>query len=154
GPLRDGKGSCYEGGYRVPCIVRWPGKVPAGKASDAIFATIDFLPTFARLTGFSVPDDRAIDGVDQTDLLLGKSQKGARSTFVYLDNALRQGRWKYLRAEHDVPGYAQDAKREKVEELYDLEADLGERKNLAGEHPDKVRELRKLLDAFGNEEKK
>ena len=51
GPLRAGKGSAYEGGSRVPCIVRWPGKVPAGRTSDAIFSTIDFLPTFANARG-------------------------------------------------------------------------------------------------------
>ena len=78
GPLRNGKGSPYEGGYRLPCIVRWPGKVPAGRKSDAVFATIDFMPTFAKLCGFKAPADRVIDGVDQTALLTGKSQKGRR----------------------------------------------------------------------------
>jgi arylsulfatase A-like enzyme len=146
GPLRAGKGSCYEGGYRVPCIVRWPGKVPAGSVSDTIFATIDFMPTFANLAGFKVPDDRVIDGVNQTELLLGKSVEGARDNFVYLDNAVRQGKWKYLRAEHKVPGYAQDRERKRVEELYDLKADIGEKDNLAETFPDKVRELRKLLE--------
>ena len=82
GPLRNGKGSCYEGGYRLPCIVRWPGKVPAGRVSDAIFATIDFLPTFATLAGFKVPDDRRIDGIDQTDLLLGKRETGSRALLL------------------------------------------------------------------------
>jgi len=145
GPLRAGKGSCYEGGYRVPCIVRWPGKVPAGRVSDAIFATIDFLPTFAALTGCKVPDDRVIDGINQKDLLLGKTEKG-RENFAYLNNAVRQGQWKYLRAEHKIPGYARDSEREKVEELYKLDADVGETENLASEHPEKVAELRQLLD--------
>jgi len=148
GPLRNGKGSCYEGGYRVPCIVRWPGKVPADRVSDAVFATIDFMPTFARLAGFEVPDDRVIDGVNQTGLLLGKSKEGARDTFLYKDNAVRQGRWKYLRAEHKVPGYAQDREREQVEELYDLEADIGERNNLAAQYPEKVRALKKLMETL------
>jgi len=146
GPLRAGKGSCYEGGYRAPCIVRWPGKVPADRLSDAIFATIDFMPTFAHLAGFEVPDDRVIDGVNQTELLLGKSKEGGRDTFLYNNNAVRQGRWKYLRAEHKVPGFAQDKEREQVEELYDLEADIGERDNLAAQHPEKVRELKELME--------
>ena len=146
GPLRNGKGSCYEAGYRVPCIVRWPGMVPAGEVSDAIFATIDFLPTFATLAGFDIPDDRKVDGVDQTDLLLGKSESGARGNFLYLDNAVRQGQWKYLRAKHQVPGYARDTEREEVEELYDLDADIGEQHNLATKHPEKVAELRALMD--------
>ena len=145
GPLRDGKGSCYEAGSRAPCIVRWPGKVPAGRTSDAIFATIDFLPTFAGLTGFQVPGDRVIDGVDQRDLLFGKSEKGARRTFFYQGNGVRQGKWKYLRPAHRVPGYARDRQRKEVEELYDLEADIGESVNLAGKHPEKVNELKALM---------
>ncbi len=148
GPLRNGKGSCYEGGYRVPCIVRWPGKVPAGRVSDAIFATIDFMPTFANLAGFKVPDDRVMDGVDQTELLLGKSKQGARDNFVYLSNAVRQGKWKYLTANHQVPGYAQDRERKQVEELYDLEADVGERNNLAAKYPEKVSELKDLMETL------
>jgi len=148
GPLRGGKGSCYEGGYRVPCIIRWPGKVPAGRVSPAIFATIDFLPTFASLAGFKLPDDRVMDGVDQTDLLLGKSKEGARNDFVYLNNAVRQGRWKYLGARHRIPGYARDRERKEVEELYDLEADIGERNNLAPKYPEKVRDLKNLLSSI------
>jgi len=151
GPLRAGKGSCYEGGYRVPGIVRWPGKVPAGKVSDAIFATIDFMPTFANLAGFEVPDDRVIDGVDQTQLLLGKSKKG-RDNFLYRDNAVRQGKWKYLRANQKVYGYARDNKREKVEELYDLDADIGEQNNLAAKHPEKVSGLKKLMETLAEGE--
>ena len=144
-PLRDGKGSCYEAGSRAPCIVRWPGKVAEKQVSPAIFATIDFLPTFARLAGFKVPDDRVIDGVDQTDLLLGKSKTGARDTFFYQGNGVRQGKWKYLKAVHKVPGYAKDSKRKQVEELYDLEADVGETTNLAAKHPEKVTELKALM---------
>lgn len=147
GPLRNGKGSCYEGGSRAPCIVRWPGKVPKNRVSDAIFATIDFMPTFANLTGFRVPDDRVIDGVDQSDLLFGKSKEGARNTFFYQGNGVRQGKWKYLKATHIVPDphYAQDKKRKKVEELYDLESDIGETTNLAEQYPQKVAELKALL---------
>jgi arylsulfatase A-like enzyme len=68
---------------------------------------------------------------------------------------VRKGRWKYLKAQHRVPGYCQDTKREKVEELYDLEADLGETKNLAQKHPEKVKELKALMQAVieGKEKK-
>jgi len=152
GPLRNGKGSCYEGGYRVPCIVRWPGKVPADRVSDAILATIDFMPTFANVAGFKVPEDRTIDGVDQTELLLGKSDEGARDNFLYLNNAVRQGKWKYLRAQHKVFAFAQDVERKQVEELYDLEADIGERNNLAAVYPEKVSELKRLMDTVAQEE--
>jgi len=160
GPLRNGKGSCYEGGVRVPCIVRWPGKVAAGAESSAIFATLDFLPTFATLAGFEIPNDRVIDGVDQTDLLLGKNPAGARQTFMYqahlsrrdntyAANGLRKGKWKFLKAEHSVPDYAR-AKRAKVIELYDLDSDVGETTNLASQHPEIVAQLQRELSAIVN----
>ena len=143
--LRDGKGSCYEAGSRAPCIIRWPGKVPANQVSNAILATIDFLPTFANLTRSSIPTDRIIDGVDQTQLLLGESETGARDTFYYQGNGFRKGKWKYLKAKHNVPGYAKDTNRELVEELYDLESDPSESKNLAYEYPATVRQLKSLM---------
>jgi len=145
GPLRNGKGSCYEGGIRVPCIVRWPGKVPPGRVSEAVFATIDFLPTFASITGVEVPDDRRIDGVDQTALLLGESESGARNSFFYV-KGYRKGKWKYLAAEHTLYGYSRDPDREIEEELYDLSVDLGETNNLADQYPEMVEELRSLME--------
>ena len=156
GPLRDGKGSCYEAGVRVPCIVRWPGKVPSGRVSDAIFSTLDFMPTFAKLTGYEVPGDRKIQGIDQTALLLGESEKG-RETYLYTHmshvNGVRKGKWKYLKPEQKVAGYARDLKRAKVEELYDLEKDVGEKENLAEKFPGKVKELRKLMRELSPTEK-
>ena len=142
GPLRSGKGSCYEAGYRVPCIVRWPGHVPAGRVSDAIFATIDFLPTFAALAGFSVPEDRMIDGMDQTDLLVGTRDTG-RETFLYGGNGIRVGPWKYLKAEHTVPNYTK-VDREPLEELYNLSLDRGETRNLAALYPERLAAMRAL----------
>jgi arylsulfatase A-like enzyme len=144
GPLRNGKGSCYEAGYRAPCIVRWPGKVPAGRVSDAIFATVDFMPTFASLGGFQLPTDRRIDGIDQSALLLGKRDAG-REHFYYHDAGVREGKWKYLKANAHFYGYAIEDDRKKVEELYDLDADLGEQNNLAEKFPKKVAELRALM---------
>lgn len=161
GPLRAGKGSNYEAGVRVPAIVRWPGFVKAGAESDAIFATLDFLPTFAALTGFKVPDDRPIDGVNQLDLLLGTNPKGNRQTFYYCTHASRQkniyaingvrvGKWKYLKAEQVIPGYAQ-VEREQVEELYDLSQDIGETTNLASKHPEVVKQLREQMEQWWGE---
>lgn len=143
GPLRNGKGSPYEGGYRLPCIVRWPGKVPAGRSSDAVFATIDFLPTLARLCGFEVPTDRRIDGIDQTDLLMGKTETG-RKTFYFDRAGIRSGKWKYLRAKAHFYGYAREDDRPEAEELYNLKKDIGERENLAEKHPEILAKLRKL----------
>jgi len=144
GPLRNGKGSPYEAGYRLPCIVRWPGKVPVERVNDAIFATIDFMPTFANLCGFEVPEDRRIDGMDQTDLLLGKRETG-REYFYFNRAGVRKGKWKYLKPDAHFHGYAVDDSRKKVDELYDLEADLGERTNLADQHPKIVAGLKQLM---------
>ena len=152
GPLRNGKGSFYEGGLRVPGIIRWPGKVPAGRVSDAIVVTIDFLPTFAGLTGFEVPADRVIDGIDQTDLLLGRTREG-RANFIYGRTGVRQGKWKFLKAKHGALSYARDETREEVVELYDLDADIGKQDNLAERFPEKVRELEKLTNAIIQAEK-
>ncbi len=144
GPLRNGKGSCYEGGYRLPCIVRWPGKVPAGRVSDGVFATIDFLPTFAALCGFEVPTDRRIDGIDQSQLLFGKSETG-RKDFYFHNAGVRQDKWKYLKPDAHFFGYAVEDDRKKQDELYDLEADIGEQTNLAAKYPEKVAELKALM---------
>ncbi len=101
GPLREGKGTCWEGGVRVPCIMRWPGKIPAGTTSDAMLMTIDLLPTIARLVGAELPE-HAIDGLDVWPLLAG--QPGATNPhdaylYYYEQNQLQavvsgDGRWK------------------------------------------------------------
>jgi arylsulfatase A-like enzyme len=152
GPLREGKGSTYEGGLRVPCIMRWPGQVPAGRTSDAMFASIDFLPTFGRLAGFQVPTDRIIDGVDQSDLLLGRSESGNRNVYHYFCQneiqAVRKGAWKLHLPNHKVfYGYVKDRGSGELE-LYNLQTDLGEKKNVAKEHPDVVADLLKVSESF------
>ena len=159
GPLRGAKGSAYEGGSRVPCIVRWPGKVPTGRASATLWANIDFLPTFASLAGAEIPSDILIDGLDQTELLLGKTKKG-RDTFVYdqvrltdtpfMAIGIRKGDWKLL-----MPGrepiqphrYVMDFGTNGYE-LYNLGTDIGERWNLADDYPEKVKELEEELKRF------
>lgn len=151
GPLREGKGSTYEGGLRVPCIARWPRHVPVGRTSDAIFATIDFLPTFGRLAGYEPPTDRVIDGVDQTELLLG-SDEGARDDYFYFCqgelHGVRVGNWKLLLPDRQkFYGYVKDRGTSGVE-LYDLDADIGESHNVADEHPEIVRDLMAHVAAF------
>ena len=152
GPLREGKGSTYEGGLRVPGIVRWPGHVPSGRTSDAIFSTLDFLPTFATLAGYKPPTDRIIDGVDQTKLLLGQSQQGARNDFYYFSqnylHGVREGQWKLLLpGRKSFFGYVLDRGKGEME-LYDLNADPGEKKNVAKEHPEIVDRLSKRIKSF------
>lgn len=139
GPLREAKGSSYEGGSRVPCIVRWPGNVPAGRMSNALFASLDFLPTFAKLVGAEPPSDRIIDGFDQSELLLGRSERGARDHFHYFSqnelHAVRLGKWKLVLPDRKVfYEYVKDRGSNKIE-LYDLASDIGETRNLARENP-------------------
>jgi arylsulfatase A-like enzyme len=152
GPLREGKGSTYEGGVRVPCIVRWPGHVPAGRASAALFASIDLLPTFGKLAGYAPPADRIIDGVDQSELLLGKSETGARKVYHYFCQnelqAVRQGPWKLHLPDHKVYyNYVKDKGSNELE-LYNLETDIGETRNVAKANPSVVAELQKLAQSF------
>ena len=148
GPLREGKGSNYEGGVRVPCIVRWPGRIPAGRTSDAIFASLDFMPTFGALAGYKVLTDRVIDGVDQTGLLLGRSEAGNRQTYFYGsgDHGVRKGKWKLLkpgRKPKKQRSYPKDYGTNGIE-LYNLDNDIGEKHNLADQHPEIVEELMQL----------
>lgn len=156
GPLREGKASSYEGGVRVPCLVRWPGKVPAGRVNDAVFATLDFLPTFAQLAGFDLPEDRIIDGVDQTDLLLGKSETGNRDTYFYHSGShgVRHGKWKLLKPNRWPKNFARTYPKDigtNDTELYNLDEDIGETTNLADQHPQIVAELMRLTLAVEKE---
>ncbi|HUR57531.1 MAG TPA: sulfatase-like hydrolase/transferase, partial [Opitutaceae bacterium] len=152
GPLREAKGSSYEGGSRVPCIIRWPGHVPARRVSDAIFASLDFLPTFGKLTGFEPPRDRIVDGVDQSALLLGQNERGARGHFHYFSqnelHAVRQGPWKLILPNRKTfYGYVKDRGSNETE-LYQLEMDVGEKKNVAAENPAVVAKLLALAAGF------
>lgn len=152
-PLRSGKGATYEGGMRVPCIMRWPGKIPAGSTCGEVASTIDLLPTLVRLAGGQPPADRVIDGRDIYPLMSGSP--GASSPheafFFYRLNelqAVRSGPWK-LRLQtkwsSDDP-YRRVACPEAVvpEALYNLEADIGEQKSVLKEHPDIAKRLREF----------
>jgi arylsulfatase A-like enzyme len=141
-PLRGGKGSTWEGGQRVPCIVRWPGTAPAGATCREVATAMDFLPTFAGIAGACLPADRTLDGRDILPLIRGDA--GARSPhdafhyyFMHQLQAVRAGRWK-LHVATD---------RGAVCELYDMETDPGERHNVRDEHPGVVSELQARLDA-------
>jgi arylsulfatase len=158
GPLREGKGTSWEGGTRVPCVMRWPGKIPAGTTSNAMLMTIDLLPTLAGLAGAGLPEAK-IDGLDVWPLLSGDGT--ARNphefyAFYYETNELQaiatgDGRWK-LQLPHtfrtlDGPagtgGRPSRYRQVKLgePELYDLEADVSESRNVAAAHPEEVRRL-------------
>jgi len=153
GPLRGAKGSTWEGGVRVPGIIRWPGPVPAGKTSDAIVSTLDVLPTFAALAGAKekVPDDRTIDGVDQSALFLGKDEAGSRDGFLYYEGdelqAVREGPWKLrLSGLEKLRNWPELDRGTEKTELYHLGRDLGESENVAAENPDVVERLTAIAE--------
>lgn len=148
-PLRDGKGTTYEGGMRVPTIMRWPGKIAAGRKCDEVACMMDLLPTIAGLAGASVPKDRVIDGKDIAPLLLSAEAKSPRETYFYHASAgplqaVRSGKWKlHLPRRERV----QQKDVDRPAELYDLSVDVGETRNVAAGHPDVVERLTKLCQA-------
>lgn len=151
GPLRGFKTSAWEGGFRVPCIVRAPGRVPAGMVCQELATTLDLLPTFAKLAGAKAPTDRVIDGHDITALLHGqRAVKSPTQTFYYYQRhrlrAVREGSWKL-----HLPGpedelwaiYLKPEESAAITEplLFNLADDIGERNNVAAKHPDVVKRL-------------
>ncbi len=157
-PLREGKGTTFDGGQREPCLMRWPGKIPAGTVCREPAMTIDILPTIAHLAGATVPE--GIDGKDIWPLISG--QLGAKSPHEALLfywgrelQAIRSGRWKLhfpheyrsLKGEPGSGGLPGPYIQRKIgPELFDLEADPGESKDVASEHPDLVRRLESLAE--------
>ena len=162
GPLREGKGTNWEGGTRVPCLMRWPGKIPAATTSGDMLMTIDLFPTIAKLIGGELPAHK-IDGLDVWPVIAGES--GAKNPhpayfFYYETNQLQavlsgDGRWK-LQLPHTyrtldgqpvakggVPAKYRQRKLEQAE-LYDLQNDVSETTNVAAMNP----EIVKRLDAF------
>ncbi|MCH9693590.1 MAG: sulfatase-like hydrolase/transferase [Gammaproteobacteria bacterium] len=110
GPWRSGMFSPYEGSLRVPFLIRWPGKIPAQQVSNELMHQIDLFPTVASIIGADLPTDRVYDGVDQTDFLMGKTEKSAReSVIIYIGNVLfgaKWRNWKILLREMDEDTYA------------------------------------------------
>ena len=149
-PLKGGKGSTYEGGFRMPTVIRWPGKIPAGTANDEITTAMDLLPTFAKLAGAQIPSDRVIDGQDIAPVLTKNSATPHEAFFYHSRDrlaAVRSGKWKlHLGAARRGKG-----KRGNSGGLFDLEADIGETKNLAAKNPEIVEKLRAIAKAFGEE---
>ncbi len=95
GPWRGQYFTALEGGIRVPFMIRWPGKIPAGRVSDEIVHAVDLFPTLAALTGAAVPKDRPIDGVDQSSFFQGKSDKSAREgILIFCDSRLQAVKWR------------------------------------------------------------
>jgi len=154
-PLRGWKMSTWEGGSRVPFVARWPEKIPAGRESDELLTTMDFLPTFAALAGADLPADRTLDGKDATDFLLGTSEASPRDDYLYYAGCLLTGirveQWKLvLPRPANPPGtgwWGRMIEEIKETQLYHLDADPGETTNVASQHPDVVAKLTKRIEA-------
>ncbi len=144
-PLRDGKGTLYEGGTRVPLVWSWPGRIASGTTSDAVVAHIDVYPTLLELLELKPPPQQTFDGRSYAAVLTGRGPFDRDALFNYFPHGrngggvwVRAGRWKLIRwFDPTLP-----------RELYDLEADLSETKNLADEEPDRVRDLDSRIDEF------
>lgn len=160
-PLRNGKASFWDGGFRVPAIIWGPGRIPAGKQSDQIMATIDILPTFASLAGAPLPSGRVIDGKDQSDFILGKTERSARKDFLYYVReslfAVREGDWKLVLPNKEGYVYATDRFTGNEIQLFNLKNDVSETTNVAEAHPEIVARLMALAksaqDEIGDNEK-
>ena len=143
GRLRGLKGSLYEGGIRVPAIVRWPGHVPEGATSDFVAGFEDWLPTFSDLINEPNNSESRHDGLSLLPTLLGQDQ--SERPFLYREysgyqgsQSVRTGRWKALRPRLD----SGDASIE----LYDLDSDAGERHDRAADHPEIVARLSAIME--------
>ena len=161
-PWRGLKRDQWEGGHRVPFIVRWPGKIAAGSTGDQTVCLTDVMATCAAMSGAVLPNNAAEDSFDLLPMLLGKESDEQTRPYtlhqtISLALAIRKGPWKYL--DHrgsggndyeksvlkpfDIPDSAPEA----PGQLYNLEADPGETVNLYFENPDIVRELKALLES-------
>ena len=157
--LREGKGCSFDGGQRVPCVMRWPKRIPAGIACERFATTLDILPTLAKLAQVSLPE-RRIDGVDISKLLFNEPGDSPRRNFYYYYNAndleaVRRDNWKLV-LPHTFRSYqgvtpGKDGKEGPYAKgtatlaLYNLTADMGEQTDVKEKHPEIVAELEKLV---------
>ena len=146
-PLKGGKGSTWEGGHRVPFVVRWPGAIPAGTSSDAMATSMDLLPTLAKFAGAKPPGDRKIDGRDIAPLLLAKPGAATPHKAFYFYargqlHAVRSGNWKLFFTRGKQTSKGEPAA------LYNLASDIGEASNVLDDHPGVAKRLAKLAEGM------
>ena len=158
GSLRGGKYSAFEAGTRVPFIARWPGEVAPGSTSEALISQVDLVASLAALTGETLTDQEAPDSRNVLAALRGQSSEGRRAPLVQQATgtlALIEWPWKYI-APSQGPAINQSTNIElgnsSEPQLYNLENDIGEQYNVAGEHPEVVEELSTQLQAIKEEE--
>ena len=139
-PLKGAKSTMWEGGLRVPFIIRWPGKVPAGKVTDEVLTTLEIVPTLLAATGAPAPKDVKLDGFDMLPVLRGKEPSPRQDMFWQrrLDKAARVGHWKWLDSA-------------KGKGLYDLSNDIGETKDLSEEKPEVFQMMQARFAAWRTE---
>lgn len=149
GLLRDGKGSTWEGGMRVPAIAWWPGTIAPGQVHHGVATMLDILPTVAALAGAPLPADRPIDGVDLRQALVANEPVEREAFYYYRGQqlfAVRSGRWKAHLATQGSYGDPAPVRHDPPQ-LYDLAVDPGERFDVAAAHPDEAARLVKLARA-------
>ncbi|MBV7330217.1 sulfatase [Chloroflexi bacterium TSY] len=149
-PLRGHKGTTWEGGQRVPCIMRWPSQIPAGTECRELATAMDLCPTLAAIADVSLPQDRIIDGKDIRPLMMSEENvtSPTEAFFYYIMKSLvavRSGKWKLHT--HTMKRVGRKMIFEEFNALYDLEADIGETTNVYDEHPDVIAELETKLAA-------
>ena len=148
GPLRGYKADAWEGGHRVPFIVRWPGQVKSGSVCDQLVQQSDLMATFASVLGTKLPDHAGEDSVSLLPLLRGGDRpvrENAVSASIQGTPAVRSGSWKYIPAPGSG-GWGKGGDQAQPVQLYNLADDLGETKNLAAALPEKVAEMKTLLE--------
>lgn len=141
GPLRGGKYSFFEGGTRIPMVISWPGRIKPG-TSDAIVGQVDFIASFAAMTGRKLKHDEAPDSIDVLPALLGDFRTGRDHIIEHAGRlALRHGDWKYI----EPPAAKKDAKQTPKPQLFHLGDDLGETADVADKYPDRAKQLAEIL---------
>lgn len=155
--FRGTKFDIWEGGHRVPLIIKWPGRIPAGKSCDQLVCLIDFFATFADIVGFAVPDEAAEDSVSNLSLWTGEVDKPVRGAVVHHSGfgkfSIRKGEWKLelcagsggvsspMEGRDDLGGLPQ-------QQLYNMNVDVRERDNIQHRHPEIIKELREILAGY------
>ena len=152
---RGKKGDPWEGGHRVPLLVKWPGEIEPGTCQEVISQT-DFLATFAEILGMDLPENAGEDSLSFLPILQGKTfEKPIREAIIHNASqgsfAIREGKWKLILPPEHVDPAVSDASR--IGQLYNLETDIGERSNLWKNNPALVERLRKLLEKSRSEGK-
>ncbi len=151
-PLRGWKMSAWDGGCRVPCVMRWPGRIPAGGESDQLLSTMDLLPTFAGIAGAKPPNAK-LDGRDAADFLTGRTKQSPREDYFYYTGCLltgvRAGNWKLVLPRRENPAgtgwWGRMIEAVQETQLFDLESDPGESRNVAESNPEVVQGLMKRI---------